>query len=106
MKEKLMPTLLHECSNCDCSSRQIMAAGGCPKRNRQASNCPPCTGDCNEGRTCPARFLPAGRPLVPGEDATPHAGKDFGPLRGFLIAVIVVFTAWSAVITYGLLMGA
>ena len=96
-----MPTNISECSNCACSSHQIIAAGGCPKRS-DARSCPPCTGDCNQGRACPSRFIPAGRPLIPGQDATPHAGKCF---RGLVWAVLIVLAAWGAAITFAIASG-
>lgn len=38
-------------------------------------------------------YIPAGRPLVPGQDATPHAGKDLRFLAmfaiGFTVGIVV-----------------
>ncbi len=65
-----MPIDIHECNDCRCTSHQIIAAGGCPRRHE---------------------FIPAGRPLIPGQDATPHDGKDFAPFRWLAVSLALVF---------------
>jgi len=41
-------------------------------------------------------FTPVGRPLIPGQDATPHEGKDYGWLN-WLATVVVLGVAAAAV---------
>lgn len=47
----------------------------------------PCTlgrGHCN----CGLEYQPAGRPLIPGQDATPHDGKDYAWLNKFFTGIV------------------
>ena len=51
--------------------------------------CPPCTGQCAQGRSCPAK--PLERPALPAEPFV---------LRWSLIAVIVAFWGCAAMIVW------
>ena len=74
----------NRCSDCDCSSHQIRACGGCPNR---------------------VGFAPAGRPLIPGQDATPHAGKNLR-VGAFVAAILLVLGAWGLSVAISLAVSA
>lgn len=83
-----------ECSNCSCSSHQIIAAGGCPQRVNRAGACLPFHHNCDEGDTCPARLQKSSAPTdaeIAARIDEEHDGA-VGFLRWLLTAVIVA--AW------------
>lgn len=60
--------------------------------------CPPCTGNCNQARTCPAR-LP--NPIDEAFNDGHQAGHDKGVSRGVVLTLVFVLCAWCVAVLMG-----
>ena len=60
-----------------------------------------CTGDCDQGRSCPARNAPfhsnnGGNVITDGAALPPHEPDDLAGARGFVLAAGITAACWLA----------